>query len=83
MDSKAFAKTRSALIFAALIFAPLVPAGAQLSGQLGILDLTANGGINAVAGLPGPARVVNQVSAKTFCDSDPLVEYIPGVGGCP
>jgi hypothetical protein len=44
---------------------------------------TSNGGINSVAGLPGPGRIVNQATAKTFCESDPNVQYIPGVGGCP
>jgi hypothetical protein len=44
---------------------------------------TSNGGINTVAGLPGPARVKNQAGAKTFCDSDPNTQYQPGVGGCP
>ncbi len=44
---------------------------------------TSNGGINTVAGLPGPARIINQGSSKTFCDSNPLVQYTPGVGGCP
>lgn len=44
---------------------------------------TSNGGINTVAGLPGPAKVVNQGSARTFCDSNPAIEYTPGVGGCP
>lgn len=44
---------------------------------------TSNGSINQIAGLPGPARVVNQGSSRTFCASDPLIEYQPGVGGCP
>ena len=44
---------------------------------------TANGGINTVAGLPGPARIQNQATTKTFCASDTNVQYIPGVGGCP
>jgi hypothetical protein len=44
---------------------------------------TANTGINDVAGLPGPARVKNATRAKTFCASNPAVEYTPGVGGCP
>jgi hypothetical protein len=44
---------------------------------------TSNGGINTVAGLPGPGRVINQGSARTFCASNQAVEYQPGVGGCP
>jgi hypothetical protein len=44
---------------------------------------TSNGSINQVAGLPGPARVLNQGESAAFCASDPLVEYEPGVGGCP
>jgi hypothetical protein len=44
---------------------------------------TANTGINSVAGLPGPGRVINQASARTFCASNPAVQYTPGVGGCP
>ncbi len=43
---------------------------------------TGNQGINGVAGLPGPGRVVTQTAVRTFCKSDPAVEYIPGVGGC-
>ena len=44
---------------------------------------TANPGINSAAGLPGPGRIVNQARSTTFCASDPSVQYIPGVGGCP
>jgi cysteine-rich repeat protein len=44
---------------------------------------TSNGGINTVAGLPGPATVRNQAGTKTFCGSDTNVQYTPGVGGCP
>jgi hypothetical protein len=43
-------RTRSALAFAALTFAALAPAGAQLVGQLGVLDPSANGGINPATG---------------------------------
>ncbi len=39
--------------------------------------------INTVAGIPGPGRVVNQVRSQLFCESDPSVQYVPGVGGCP
>ncbi|HEY2775552.1 MAG TPA: hypothetical protein VGK20_16040 [Candidatus Binatia bacterium] len=44
---------------------------------------TANPSINAVAGLPGPARVLNQAAGSAYCASDPTVKYQPGVGGCP
>ena len=44
---------------------------------------TSSAGINNVAGLPGPGRVVNQGYSQLFCASDPSVAYIPGVGGCP
>lgn len=44
---------------------------------------TSNGGINSVAGLPGPGRVVNQGEVTHFCASNPAVAYVPGVGGCP
>jgi hypothetical protein len=44
---------------------------------------TSNSGINTVAGLPGPGRIVSQTTSRTFCSTDPNVQYIPGVGGCP
>lgn len=44
---------------------------------------TGNFGINSVAGLPGPGRLVNQGRTRLFCASDPDVQYTPGVGGCP
>jgi hypothetical protein len=44
---------------------------------------TANTGVNSTAGLPGPAKVVNQSRGQSFCASDPGVAYTPGVGGCP
>jgi hypothetical protein len=44
---------------------------------------TSNGGINAVAGLPGPGRLRNQGLVTTFCASDPNTPYAPGSGGCP
>jgi cysteine-rich repeat protein len=43
---------------------------------------TSNPGINTVAGLPGPARVLNEGVAATFCFGS-ATEYMPGVGGCP
>jgi len=58
---------------------PETPAGAALF----CAAETSNPGINSVAGLPGPGRIVNQTRAKTFCASDPGTEYIPGTGGCP
>ena len=47
------------------------------------LPPTGNSGINGVAGLPGPAKVLNQASSRIFCASNPSVLYEPGVGGCP
>ncbi len=44
---------------------------------------TSNTSINDVAGLPGPTKVINQGSARTFCASNHATEYQPGVGGCP
>ncbi len=44
---------------------------------------TSNGGINTVAGLPGPAKIRNQVASTTYCASDNGTAYTPGVGGCP
>jgi cysteine-rich repeat protein len=44
---------------------------------------TTSSGANLVAGLVGPARVVNATTAKSFCGSDPNVQYDPGVGNCP
>ena len=58
---------------------PQTPVGTALF----CVPRTFNNTINAVAGLPGPARVTNQISSRTFCASDPGTEYMPGVGGCP
>jgi hypothetical protein len=58
---------------------PEFPTGAALA----CIGPTANPGINSAAGLPGPARVVNQARATTFCASNPSVQYMPGIGGCP
>jgi hypothetical protein len=44
---------------------------------------TSNAGINSVAGLPGPGRVINQGAVTHYCASNPAVVYQPGVGGCP
>jgi hypothetical protein len=44
---------------------------------------TSNAGINAVTGLPGPVRSVQQTSLTTYCGSNPAVVYTPGAGGCP
>lgn len=44
---------------------------------------TASAGINGVAGLPGPGRVVNQGVSVLFCAEDPDSTYTPGSGGCP
>lgn len=43
---------------------------------------TTNNGINLVAGLPGPGRIVNQTKSKTFCENNTAIQYVPGVGGC-
>ena len=58
---------------------PQTPIGAAIF----CIPPTSSQGINAAAGLPGPGRVVNQGRVRTFCASDPSVEYVPGVGGCP
>jgi cysteine-rich repeat protein len=58
---------------------PEAPIGAALF----CIPPTANDGINQAAGLPGPGRVVNQAQSTLFCASDPGVQYVPGVGGCP
>ena len=44
---------------------------------------TSNPAINSVAGLPGPTRIRNAGESRAYCASDPGVEYVPGVGGCP
>jgi hypothetical protein len=45
---------------------------------------TSNAGINSSAGLPGPGRVVSQSAARTFCASNPAVEYnAGGLPACP
>jgi hypothetical protein len=60
---------------------------ASPSAPLGVASFcvadTASGGINAVAGLPGPGRVKNQTSSTLFCAGDPGTVYTPGVEGCP
>ena len=43
---------------------------------------TSSNAINSVAGLPGPGRIRNQATARTFCESNTQQQYIPGVGGC-
>jgi hypothetical protein len=43
---------------------------------------TGNPGINSVAGLPGPGRVVNQNRVRKFCGGTGGAVYVPGVG-CP
>jgi hypothetical protein len=44
---------------------------------------TASAGINTVAGLPGPGRVLNQIATQAYCDVAKTTPYQPGVGGCP
>ena len=58
---------------------PIAPVGAAAF----CIAKTSNTGINKVAGLPGPGRVVNQGTVMHFCASNPAVIYVPGVGGCP
>ncbi|RMD84369.1 MAG: hypothetical protein D6815_04325, partial [Candidatus Dadabacteria bacterium] len=58
---------------------PVNPVGAAVF----CIAPTSNPGINTAAGLPGPGRVINQARARTFCASDPSVQYQPGIGGCP
>jgi hypothetical protein len=48
---KLFATANKTVSLAALVIASLSPASAQLAGQYGILDVTANGGINPNTGL--------------------------------
>ena len=50
-----------------------------LSAGIFCIPPTANGGINSVAGLPGPARVLNQGSVQYLCTGG---QYQTGVG-CP
>jgi hypothetical protein len=58
---------------------PSFPVGASLF----CIPPTSSSGINDVAGLPGPGRVVNQVASSLFCSNTPDAPYMPGVGGCP
>jgi cysteine-rich repeat protein len=58
---------------------PTTPIGAGVF----CIPKTSNGGINSVAGLPGPGRVVNRGRSRTFCASNHGTTYTPGVGGCP
>jgi hypothetical protein len=39
--------------------------------------------INAVAGLPGPTRLLYQAVLQLFCAANLEAPYQPGVGGCP
>lgn len=66
-------------IEAAGVADPDTPIGAAIF----CIPPTGNAGINSVAGLPGPGRVVNQSRSRLFCKSDPTAQYTPGVGGCP
>ena len=58
---------------------PVAPVGAAAF----CIAKTGNAGINSVAGLPGPARAVNQGSVAYYCAGNPAAVYTPGVGGCP
>jgi hypothetical protein len=57
---------------------PSTPIGAAVF----CIPPTANPGINDVAGIPGPGRVLTQARSRLFCASDPDKIYTPGVGGC-
>jgi hypothetical protein len=59
---------------------PQYPAGAA---TFCIPKVAASPAINSVAGLPGPARIVNQTESVLYCATDPGVQYQPGSGGCP
>jgi len=68
-------------------FDPLVATGTPnpstpIGASAFCIPPVSNPGINGVAGLPGPGRVVNQAVSKTFCGNDTTKQYIPGVGGC-
>ena len=55
-----------------------------VAGSVFCVPPTENSSINSVAGLPGPGRVINQGEAKTFCASNPAVQYTPGgTPACP
>ena len=41
---------------------------------------TANAGINSVAGLPGPGRLLSQEKTRKFCNGPGGLEYIPSAG---
>jgi len=40
-------------------------------------------GRTAAFGLPGPARLHRQASLRSFCESVPSQQYVPGSGNCP
>lgn len=44
------------------------------------IPATNNLGINSVAGLPGPARIINQSIAELFCGATLTNVYTPGLG---
>ena len=55
-----------------------------VAGSVFCVPPTENSSINAVAGLPGPGRVISQGEAKTYCSSNNAVQYTPGgVPACP
>ena len=85
MNSKPSNKARSAWAVAALALATLAPARAQLACQLGVLDLSANGGINPATGVAWVAgdtyRLVFVTSANTTCESKDITTYNSFVQG--
>jgi len=58
---------------------PVAPVGATAF----CIPETSSPGINNVAGLPGPGRVINQALSTLFCAGEPTAQYMPGTGGCP
>ena len=58
---------------------PIVP----LAAAAFCVPPTVSASVNAVAGLPGPARLFYQSLVTSFCASDPSSVYQPGAGGCP
>ena len=57
---------------------PDTPVGAAIF----CIPPTSNAGINSVAGLPGPGRVLNQGRTRKFCGGAAGTEYVTNTG-CP
>ena len=52
--------------------------GAPLVGSVFCIAPVSSAGVNAAAGLPGPGRVLQQVSSTLFCANDHSRIYTPG-----